>query len=62
MGETFERVLAQPVRGLYESHYLKANSPDGRQALWLKYCLLCPSRARAWPSCGRRGARRAPWW
>ena len=26
---------------LYESHYVKANSPDGRRAIWLKHTLLC---------------------
>lgn len=26
--------------GLYESNYLKANAPDGRQALWLKHNIL----------------------
>lgn len=40
---TYDKVLGQPgVRGLYESHYLKGNSPDGRQAFWLKHTVLCP--------------------
>lgn len=29
-------------RGHLESHYIKANSPDGRRALWVKHTLLVP--------------------
>jgi hypothetical protein len=28
-------------RPLYESHYLKGNSPDGTRAFWFKHTLLC---------------------
>ncbi|MEY4515574.1 MAG: hypothetical protein RLZZ450_7696 [Pseudomonadota bacterium] len=31
--------------GHVESHFLKANSPDGVRALWVKHTLLVPSRA-----------------
>ena len=38
----FDEVVAlkwqQP---LYESHYLKGNSPDGNRAFWIKHTLLC---------------------
>ena len=30
-------------RGLYESNYLKANSPDGKKGIWLKHNILAPS-------------------
>jgi hypothetical protein len=30
-------------RGLYESNYIKANSPDGRRALWIKHNILAPA-------------------
>jgi hypothetical protein len=33
-------------RGLYESNYLKANSPDGRRAFWIKHNILAPADAR----------------
>jgi len=29
-----------PRAGLYESHYVKANSPDGQSAFWLKHNIL----------------------
>ena len=28
--------------GHVESHFLKANSPDGERALWVKHTLLAP--------------------
>ena len=31
------------MTGIYESNYLKANSPDGRYGLWLKHNLLRPA-------------------
>lgn len=30
------------TRGLYESNYLKANSPDGKKGIWLKHNILAP--------------------
>lgn len=30
------------IRGLYESNYLKANSPDGRRGFWIKHNILSP--------------------
>ncbi len=40
----FDRVIGRPGRrGLYESHYLKANAPGEAGALWIKYCLLLPT-------------------
>lgn len=38
MTAPFETVVAGD-RPLYESHYLKANSPDGRRAFWVKHTL-----------------------
>ncbi|WP_428268812.1 hypothetical protein [Haliangium sp.] len=40
--DAYERFVAADRPGLYESHYLKANSPDGRQGLWIKHNLLDP--------------------
>lgn len=31
-------------QGLYESNYIKANSPDGKRALWLKHNILAPTQ------------------
>ena len=31
-------------RGLYESNYIKANSPDGQRAVWIKHNILAPAR------------------
>ncbi|MEO8842752.1 MAG: hypothetical protein ABI591_06305 [Kofleriaceae bacterium] len=42
MRPTYDRYLARDRRGLYESHYLKANSPDGTEALWIKHNVLVP--------------------
>ena len=44
--DRFERVICQPgVRGLYESHYLKAHG-GGRRTFWIKYCVLSPRDPR----------------
>ena len=45
--DAYDRFMALHRRGLYESHYLKANSPDGKRAFWIKHNLLVP---RAGPS------------
>lgn len=42
MTDDFERFIAAKRDGLYESMYLKANSPDGRRGLWVKHNLLRP--------------------
>lgn len=43
MTDTYERVIAATTdTPLYESHYLKANAPDGSGALWLKHNVLRP--------------------
>lgn len=45
--ELFDRVVCQPgVRGLYESHYLKAHGGT-RRAFWIKYCVLAPKASGA---------------
>jgi len=36
-------------RKLYESNYLKANSPDGRRGLWIKHNILAPASKRHQP-------------
>ncbi len=38
--DPWERIVSVHTRGIYESNYLKANSPDGRRGLWLKHNLL----------------------
>jgi hypothetical protein len=35
------------ARGHVESHFLKANSPDGLRALWIKHTVLAPAAPRA---------------
>ena len=40
--DPWERIVCASAAGLYESNYLKANSPDGRWGLWLKHNLLRP--------------------
>ena len=40
--DSYDRYLARDRPGLYESHYLKANSPDDREAFWIKHNLLVP--------------------
>jgi len=40
--DTFERFVADEAENTqYESHYLKANSPDGQRAFWIKHTLVC---------------------
>lgn len=44
-GERDNQVRYRPedaARGHVESHFLKANSPDGQRALWIKHTLLVP--------------------
>jgi len=38
------RYRAAANDGHVESHFLKANSPDGQRALWIKYTVLAPQR------------------
>jgi len=38
----YEQIIASERTGIYESNYLKANSPDGRYGLWIKHNLLRP--------------------
>src|SRR5688500_11059290 len=40
--DAYERILCAKRRGLYESNYLKANSPDGRRGIWVKHNALVP--------------------
>lgn len=40
--DSWERVVTAKRSGLYESNYLKANSPDGQRGLWIKHNLLRP--------------------
>jgi hypothetical protein len=42
MRDAYERHLAAVTPGLYESQYLKANSPANDQAFWIKHNLLVP--------------------
>ena len=37
-----ECIISSRMTGIYESNYLKANSPDGRYGLWIKHNLLRP--------------------
>jgi len=41
--DEWERIVCTEEEGLYESNYLKANSPDGRWGLWIKHNLLRPT-------------------
>ena len=41
------RYRASAAPGHVESHFLKANSPDGERALWVKHTLLVPTRRDA---------------
>ncbi len=38
----YESIVAKHTAGIYESNYLKANSPDGAYGLWIKHNLLRP--------------------
>lgn len=52
MIDPYERIVALSQSGIYESNYLKANSPDGKRAVWLKHNLLRPldrpAKAELW--------------
>ncbi len=37
------------ITGLYESNYIKANSPDGQTALWIKHNILAPKDPHSEP-------------
>ncbi|HJN73273.1 MAG TPA: hypothetical protein QGF58_04990 [Myxococcota bacterium] len=40
--DSFDRFVADEAENTqYESHYLKANSPDGERAFWVKHTLVC---------------------
>ncbi len=41
--DPWERIVSRTQPGLYESNYLKANSPDGERGLWIKHNLLRPA-------------------
>src|SRR5262245_10052920 len=56
---------ARGAAGHVESHFLKANSPDGERALWIKHTLLVPRAdagtavAEVWAvAFAERGARK----
>jgi hypothetical protein len=59
--DRYERFLTAGHRGFYESHYLKANSPDGRHGIWIKHNLLLPLTgdpiAELWLVWSERGER-----
>jgi hypothetical protein len=42
-----DRVIALDRTGIYESHYLKANGPDGQKAFWIKHTLFRPLQGPA---------------
>ena len=42
--DPFERIVSATIGGIYESNYLKANSPDGSMGLWLKHNILRPNK------------------
>lgn len=44
-----EPLPGTPAVGHVESHFLKANSPDGTRAIWIKYTLLVPEPGRGKP-------------
>lgn len=61
MRDAYERIIAARQRGLYESNYLKANSPDGERAFWIKHNALVPIEgdgiAEFWVILFQRGQR-----
>ncbi|HWU90813.1 MAG TPA: hypothetical protein VN253_26285 [Kofleriaceae bacterium] len=63
--DLYDRYLARDRPGLYESHYLKANSPDDREAFWIKHNLLVPPQgggiAEFWLVWFRRGEPPRVW-
>ena len=40
--DRWERIITARSSGLYESNYLKANSPDGERGVWIKHNLMRP--------------------
>ncbi len=54
-----DRIVAVTGTGLYETHALTANSPDGTRALWIRHTLLKPlhaaPRAEVWFTWFERG-------
>jgi len=40
--DTWERIVSARKSGLFESNYLKANSRDGKRAVWIKHNLMRP--------------------
>lgn len=50
--DDYERIVSVRQAGIYESNYLKGNSPDGNRAFWLKHNLLRPvdgpAKAELW--------------
>lgn len=71
MIDDWERIVCASQAGLYESNYLKANSPDGSRAFWLKHNALRPVEgegvAELWLGWFERGEaprvykREVPW-
>jgi hypothetical protein len=63
--DDYERHLARDQPGLYESHYLKANSGDNSEAFWIKHNLLVPAGgggiAEFWLVWFRRGDAPRVW-
>lgn len=59
--DAYERIVCARRRGLYESNYLEANSPDGRRAIWVKHNALVPSEGAGlgefWVVLHERGRR-----
>ena len=57
--DPWERIVCASSAGIYESNYLKANSPDGQWGLWIKHNLLRPPTgegvAEFWIVLSRRG-------
>lgn len=45
--DPYDAHMSRSRTGLYESHYLKGNSPCGNRAFWLKHTLLQPVRGPA---------------
>ncbi|HJZ83834.1 MAG TPA: hypothetical protein VKN99_01635 [Polyangia bacterium] len=63
--DAYDRYLSRSQPGLYESHYLKANSTDGKQAFWIKHNLLVDAGGGGigefWLILFRRGAAARVW-
>lgn len=61
--DPWERIVAPSSKGaggLYESNYLKANSPQGDRGLWIKHNLLKPAPGH--PAAERGGGARGEFW